>query len=183
MPNWCQNNLTLTGPATLIHDLWSRAQQLEREDGGYGLLQAMVPMPLGLENTRTNDTPCWYSWRIREWGVKWDIDIDGLTCETNADGKSATIYGDFDSAWDSPDEAFLRFAGQHDGVFVALSFLEPGNALAGWLEADGENVDYERVDLGDYDCADDIPPGLFDVIPMLKWYYDMLKDEEEERVV
>ena len=46
MPNWCNNNIDITGPAKTINALWKAATA---EEGG--LLNAMVPMPKELSET------------------------------------------------------------------------------------------------------------------------------------
>ena len=47
MPNWCNNNIEIRGPRAKIEALWKAATA---EAGG--LLNAMVPMPTELEDTK-----------------------------------------------------------------------------------------------------------------------------------
>ena len=47
MPNWCNNSIDINGPTDKIKDLFEKAGQ---EDSG--LLQAMVPMPSELNDTK-----------------------------------------------------------------------------------------------------------------------------------
>ena len=50
MPNWCNNSITITGPADQVKNLWEQAQT-NWKNGDYGLLNAMVPMPEALKGT------------------------------------------------------------------------------------------------------------------------------------
>jgi hypothetical protein len=108
MPNWCNNNIEITGPAkTRSMALWTAAQA---EDGG--LLNAMVPMPVELKDTTkgsNGDAVNWYDWSVSlNWGTKWDVDLEGIEYTDNEDG-TASISGYFDSAWAPPIEAYNRF--------------------------------------------------------------------------
>jgi len=120
MPNWCNNSITIQGSTDTIKTLWDEAN---RE--GSGLLNAMKPMPKELEDT-TSPTPedsnqpkidghdNWYSWRVANWGCKWDVDSDGLEYTDNHDG-TASISGWFESPWAPPIEAYNTFVEDMDG--------------------------------------------------------------------
>ena len=171
MPNWCNNSISIQGSTETIKTLWEEAN---RE--GSGLLNAMKPMPKELEGT-TSPTPDdkvqpkvdghdnWYSWRVENWGTKWDIDPkEGLEFTDNGDG-TAQISGWFESAWAPPIEAYNTFVEDMDGCSLTADYHEPGMDFAGFYD----NGDDEYMEgLGEYceqvvkgDTAIEDTPELF----------------------
>ena len=152
MPNWCNNSITIQGSTDTIKTLWDEAN---RE--GSGLLNAMKPMPKELEDT-TSPTPedsnqpkidghdNWYSWRVANWGGKWDVDSEGLEYTDNGDG-TASISGWFESPWGPPIEAYNTFVEDMDGCSLVADYHEPGMDFAGFYD----NGDDEYMEgLGEY---------------------------------
>ena len=71
----------------------------------------------------------WYSWRLANWGTKWDayeVDIDDSELEY---GFEVT----FDTAWSPPEEICYAIKEQFDEVSVSWFFDEPGMEVAGYL--------------------------------------------------
>ena len=142
MPNWCNNTLSIQGPTETLKPLWDEANQ---EDSG--LLQAMVPMPKELNDTTSpSDGDNWYSWRVENWGTKWDVDLEGLEFEDNGDGTSS-ITGWFDSAWAPPIEAYNKFLDDMDNCTLESWYEEGGMDFAGHY-IDGHDDYLEGI--GDY---------------------------------
>jgi hypothetical protein len=139
MPNWCNNNIDITGPADKIKALWDAAQA---EDGG--LLNAMVPMPVELKDTvkgSNGDAVNWYDWSVTNWGTKWDVDSEGLEFLDNEDG-TASISGYFDSAWSPPIEAYNRFLEANEDCSLNASYYEMGCDFAGMYDnGDDESIE------------------------------------------
>ena len=170
MPNWCNNSITIQGSTDTIKTLWDEAN---RE--GSGLLNAMKPMPKELEDT-TSPTPedsnqpkidghdNWYSWRVANWGCKWDVGSEGLEYTDNGDG-TASISGWFESPWGPPIEAYNTFVEDMDGCSLTADYHEPGMDFAGFYD----NGDDEYMEgLGEYceqvvkgDTAIEDTPQLF----------------------
>lgn len=150
MPNWCNNTLSIQGPTKTLKPLWEETKKS-------GLLQAMKPMPKGLEDT-TSPTPKdkkqpvidgfdnWYDWRVENWGTKWDVDHEGLEYTDNGDG-TASIVGWFDSAWAPPTEAFNTFCDDNDNCSLESFYEEGGMDFAGHYN-DGYDDYLEGI--GDY---------------------------------
>ncbi len=148
MPNWCNNSITITGPKDQITALWERAKTAQ--NGDFGLLQAMVPMPEALRGT-TSPTPQegqanykgeqpmidgvtnWYDWAVNNWGTKWDISDEGLEFEDTEDGYG-TIMGWFDSAWAPPIEAYNKFLTDNREFTIRATYEEGGMDFAGIYE-------------------------------------------------
>ena len=140
MPNWCNNSITITGPADQVKNLWEQAQT-NWKNGDYGLLNAMVPMPEALKGT-TSPSPDdgsqpevdgfnnWYDWCVANWGTKWDIDDQGLEFKDNNDG-TAQISGWFESAWAPPINAYDTFMNNNEEIEVYANYEEGGMDFAG----------------------------------------------------
>lgn len=148
MPNWCNNNFSIKGNVDTIRDLWESAQK------SGGLLSAIAPLPEILEGT-TSPTPAdidsslqqtmiaqtgsdnWYDWQVRNWGTKWDVDLDGLEFTDNGDG-TAMIEGWFESAWSPPIEAYETLADDFDSCHIHATYHEPGMDFGGVWDSDGD---------------------------------------------
>jgi len=134
MPNWCSNDIEITGPRDKIRALWD-ATQAE----GSGLLNALVPMPdniflgnLGEEERKMCEEqgiPNWYDWSVSNWGTKWDVDPEGL--EYSEDGDTATISGWMDTAWAPPVEAVQTYGEANPDVSITLNYNEGGMCFVG----------------------------------------------------
>jgi len=128
MPNWCNNNITISGPTETIKQLWEDAQTAG-PDGGFGLLEAMAPI---------GDWD--YGNAVETWGTKWDISDEGLEFTDNGDG-TASIQGWFDSAWAPPIGAYERFCDDMDNCEISASYFEPGMDFAGFWHGMEEHLD------------------------------------------
>ena len=84
-------------------------------------------MPPHFPDGTTDDR--WYSWRLTNWGTKWDayeVEIDD----------SEMHYGfevSFDTAWSPPEEICYAIKDQFDDLCVSWFFDEPGMEVAGYL--------------------------------------------------
>ena len=156
MPNWCNNNIEITGPAKTINAVWTAAQV---EDSG--LLNAMVPMPVELKDTvkgSNGDAVNWYDWSVTNWGTKWDVGLEGIEYTDNGDG-TATISGYFDSAWSPPIEAYNRFLEANEDCSLTGSYYEMGCDFAGFYDnGDDEHLENLR---DEYDLPEDEQSDLF----------------------
>ena len=156
MPNWCNNNIEITGPIDKIKALWDATQA---EDGG--LLNAMVPMPVELKDTvkgSNGDAVNWYDWSVTNWGTKWDVDLEGIEYTDNEDG-TASISGYFDSAWAPPVEAYNRFLEANEDCSLTASYYEMGCDFAGFYDnGDDEHLENLR---DEYDLPEDEQSDLF----------------------
>ena len=141
MPNWCNNNLTLTheDPAMIL-----RAKEaLDRGE----FLQEFIPVPQDLKDTVSGSMgedhreaheaqqkanrekhgySNWYDYCVGEWGTKWDVGGDGQT-DINPDGKM--LHTTFDSAWSPPINAYEKLVEM--GFGVEAMYYEGGMGYAG----------------------------------------------------
>ena len=141
MPNWCNNNLTLTheDPAMI-----QRAYDaLERGE----FLNEFIPVPEDLKitsgylgsgpeqeelerQTKANVEKYgygnWYDFSVGEWGTKWDVGGDGQS-DIHPDGKM--LHTSFDSAWSPPVNAYYKL--EELGFTVNAMYYEGGMCYAG----------------------------------------------------
>lgn len=174
MPNWCNNSINIVGPTSKIKDLWARANT----SVGFQLLNAMVPQPEDLSDDPEYDralsaTPDWYSWRVRNWGTKWDINDEGLGYEEYPDD-TAAITGWFDSAWAPPVEAIRTYLQANDDVIIELDYHEPGMCFVGRLREDCDEY-YEYSDCTSDNIKEFVGEEICD-----EWDLESLLAEYEE---
>ena len=141
MPNWCNNNLTLTheDPAMIL-----RAKEaLDRGE----FLSEFIPVPEDLkivagsvgdpdeqkelerktaENREKYGYGNWYDFCVGEWGTKWDVGGDGQT-DVHPDGRM--LHTTFDSAWSPPVNAYDKLV--ELGFGVEAMYYEGGMGYAG----------------------------------------------------
>ena len=160
MPNWCNNNLTLTheDPAMIL-----RAKEaLDRGE----FLQEFIPVPQDLKDTVSGSMgedhreaheaqqkanrekhgySNWYDFCVGEWGTKWDVGGDGQT-DIHPDGKM--LHTTFDSAWSPPVNAYVKL--EELGFGVNAMYYEGGMAYAGaYGEGGDEEINLEGMSADD----------------------------------
>ena len=130
MPNWCSNNISISGPREKIESIYN---QITSEDESKGLLDALVPMPQEIRDTlkEGSQTQDWYSWSIDNWGTKWEVNGEGLELQLDGDSNEASIHGYFDSAWGPPTTAYETFLDNNEDCELWASYEEPGMDFAG----------------------------------------------------
>ena len=166
MPNWCNNNLTLTheDPAMI-----QRAYDaLERGE----FLNEFIPVPEDLKitsgflgsgpeqeelerQTKANVEKYgygnWYDFSVGEWGTKWDVGGDGQS-DIHPDGKM--LHTSFDSAWSPPVNAYYKL--EELGFTVNAMYYEGGMCYAGEF-TDGSDNEINLEGLSADDIENDHP--------------------------
>jgi len=120
MPNWCDNQITITGPNSVIDKI---EKIVTEEKDGDGLLNYFHPMPKELDGTTSpssaSDKPQpmiegfdnWYDWRCENWSTKWEVNefygVDRQHLNDSLD--ESTISFGFSSAWSPPINAYQTF--------------------------------------------------------------------------
>ena len=151
MPNWCMNNVTVTGPVEKIKAL---VDAIEKDK----LLNHLVPM-------EEND-PDWYNKQINAWGTKWEV--SDVQFDVSEDGTEINMS--FDSAWSPPVQAFNTWGEENPDCKFVLKYFEPGIGFAGVADWDGEYFDDDT-----FTSEDDPEEYKQFILDEFGW-----EDEEEE---
>ena len=131
MPNWCNNNLTLThkDPAMIqrAYDALERGEFLSEfcpipRELGDAIADGSVNEAMVAKYGYSN----WYDYCVNEWGTKWDIGEQGAS-DIHPDGTMLHTY--FDSAWSPPTRAYEKLEAL--GFGVDAMYYEGGMGYAG----------------------------------------------------
>ena len=145
MPNWCDNQVTITGPNSVIDKIEKIVN--EEKDAG-GLLNFFHPMPKELRDTTADGSEDkkmiekygysdWYGWATDNWGTKWDIsEFYGVERELTPDGDSMISFA-FSSAWAPPIGAYEYFLAKNEDCTLEAHYYEGGCDFMGiWENGD-----------------------------------------------
>ena len=151
MPNWCDNQLSITGPNSVI-DKIEKIVKADDTHENTGLLHFFHPMPKELEGTTSPsssaDKPqpmvegfdCWYDWRVHNWSTKWEVcefyGVDRQYHSEQNEGESTISFG-FSSAWAPPINAYEKFLENNSDCSVRAFYYEGGCDFMGiWDNGD-----------------------------------------------
>ena len=160
MPNWCENYLRLEVPSKQEAD--KIVAVLDSDEDDVGLLNHLMPQP--------ENNPDWYSWRVNNWGTKWEVSIQHYDRDDNDDG-SATFNIHFDSAWGPPTGVY-DCVSEKEGWNLFATYIEGGMAFGGYHE-EGQDYSFE---LGSRDATD--APSWW--VDDHSWYYDQQEEWQQE---
>ena len=170
MPNWCDNQITITGPNSVI-DKIEKIVNEESNNAENGLLQFFHPMPKELLETEAGPlaktkkekqarqarklkfgAENWYDWRVNNWGTKWEVcEFYGIDKQPDALIGDSTITFAFSSAWSPPIGAYEKFLENNPDCFIRAYYYEGGCDFMGLWE-DGVDDCYAP---SDYKSTDD----------------------------
>ena len=142
MPNWCDNQVTITGSKSVIDKI---EKIVKEEKGAGGLLNFFKPMPKELEDTTSPSSSAdkpqpmvdgfdnWYDWRCENWGTKWEVNefygVDRI-------GKTMITFA-FSSAWSPPVGAYEYFLAKNEDCSLKAYYYEGGCDFMGvWDNGD-----------------------------------------------
>jgi hypothetical protein len=204
MPNWCDNQVTITGPNSVI----DKIEKITKEEDGVtdssdpkGLLQFMHPMPAELRDTTADGSKDkamiektgysdWYSWAVDNWGTKWEVcefyGVDRQHLNDSLD--ESTISFGFSSAWGPPLGAYDQFLADNENCSLIGRYYEGGCDFMGvWdngddrcysCSEDGPKSDSPFYDHGDGKEIDD----YFGITETLADYEAEQETEAEQKV-
>lgn len=164
MPNWCTNDLHVSGDKEQLRDFVSKS--IVNDDF---TLSGTYPTPAELENEtapsyyRGNEHDHesriafekrekelkdryghtnWYDWRIQNWGTKWDTSYASVYM--NDDDEFGVS---FESAWAPPCRWMRTVAKMYPLLTFKLSYMEEGMCFCGVSTAKGDNFKDKEGDI------------------------------------
>ena len=141
MPNWCNNDLTVTGPAKDLARFIKRSKTEGKADDGtpysYDFsFEPHLPLPKCLDvgpddgskrpaNVAATGFSSWYDRNNTVLGTKWDV-----RGEAQQRSKTEVIIT-FDSAWSPPQAGVEAVSALYPTLKFVLNWDEPGGDFAG----------------------------------------------------
>jgi hypothetical protein len=126
MPNWCSNNIFITGDEEKIKFLKNVIENGipsdKRQESNVFMTLVGIPPNMDLLEYETK----WYGTNIDNWGTKWDVSYD----ESYFEFDKNQIRMSPDTAW-SPPTGFCKSLAMNYGVTVEMYYEEPGNDFCG----------------------------------------------------
>ena len=202
MPNWCDNQITITGPNSVI-DKIEKIVKAEDTHENTGLLHFFHPMPKQLEGTTaplqkdaTKEEKAkakenlkkygydnWYDWRVENWGTKWDImEFYNINRKEIGEDESEISLG-FDTAWAPALGAYERFIDENSNCSLKAYYYEPGCDFMGeWDNGIDSCFEVAKYSLDDDFWKQGIGSTLDDYFgiteSMAQYLEDTMMDEE-----
>ena len=197
MPNYCNNNIVITGPNSVI----DKIEKIANGDKG-DLLQYFYPMPKELNDTVAGPEPKtkkeklekrrlqveygasnWYDWRVENWGTKWDImEFYNINRKEIGEDESEISLG-FDTAWAPALGAYEKFIDKNSNCSLKAYYYEPGCDFMGeWDNGIDSCFEVAKYGLDDDFWKQGIGSTLDDYFgiteSMAQYLEDTMMDEE-----
>ena len=198
MPNWCDNQVTITGSKSVIDKIEKIVREEEnidlssKEKGeSMGLLSFMYPMPKELEDTTSPSSSAkkpqpmvdgfdnWYDWRCENWSTKWDVnEFYGV------DRQGDTISFGFSSAWSPPIGAYEKFLDKNEDCSLKAYYYEGGCDFMGEWDNGVDDCyapsDYKSTDDFWNDGVGSTLDEMFNITESMAEYEAELEAEKED---
>ena len=196
MPNWCDNQVTITGPNSVI----DKIEKIVKADDSHentGLLHFFHPMPKELEGTTSPsssaDKPqpmvegfdCWYDWRVEKWSTKWEVcEFYGVDKQADALIGHSTISFGFSSAWAPPIGAYEQFLVDNEDCSLKAYYYEGGCDFMGEWDNGSDDCyapsDYKSTDDFWQDGVGSTLDEMFNITESMAEYEAELEAEKED---
>jgi len=166
MPNWCYNELRITGDEEKLIEL----QNLVQGKNGCLDFDKVIPYP---DEYRKQDEYCaklppeerykvkdgynsgGYDWCIATWGTKWNA------CEPSYNTDGETIMYSFDTAWSPPEPIVEKLSEMFPTLHFELRFEEGGMGFSGYsiyekgIQIEYATGSYNAFPLTEHECFDE----------------------------
>lgn len=201
MPNWCENEMTIShkDPAMMQKavEAWNSGKFLGVlvPEPDYSVTPVAQTYPhitaqfakteeekaAALANAPKIREDAWWDWRVQNWGTKWDIGNDSSRDPATLDDDGLSMWVWFDSAWSPPVDAYLKL--EELGFEIKAYYHESGCCFCGKFE-DGQDECYD-INIPEGMRADEwleenIPADILNSLNLVENYQDWQDIEEEE---
>ena len=196
MPNWCDNQVTITGSKSVIDKI---EKIVKEEKDGNGLLNFFYPMPKELEDTTSPSSSAnkpqpmvdgfdnWYDWRCENWSTKWDVSefygVDRQYLTEQSEGESTISFG-FSSAWSPPIGAYENFLAKNEDCSLKAYYYEGGCDFMGEWDNGSDDCyapsDYKSDDDFWQDGVGSTLDDMFNITEPMAEYEAELEAEKED---
>jgi len=169
MPNYCQNNLTITADKATIDTLQTAFAEGKflatlRPEPDYDKVEVSPTFPQISGTDPVEKSRAWWDWRVQHWGTKWDVGGENDHMERVSDTE---LYMSFESAWSPPIEALQS----RDDIQYVLHYCETGCDFCGTASGDSDGHSDENYSI------EDAPPHLVAEFALDEWR-EAMGDEE-----
>ena len=136
MPNWCSNEITISGDVTKIVQALESIENKEDRN----LFKSLIDVP---QDEYDND---WYNTNLKYFGTKWDVSYE--ECDPQEIDDECIVLTP-STAWAPPIEFGVNLAKKY-GVEVDMYYHESGMDFCGktYIKSDGTYIeeDYEYME-------------------------------------
>jgi hypothetical protein len=136
MPNWCWNEITISGDVTKIVEALESIENKEENN----LFKTLIDVP---QDEYERD---WYNTNLKWFGTKWDVSHEG--CDPQEIDDECIVLSP-STAWSPPIEFGVNLAKKY-GVEVDMYYHESGMDFCGktYIKSDGEYTeeDYDYME-------------------------------------
>ena len=181
MPNWCYNNITISGEPNRLERLKSAITIIKNsnEDVKNRLFESLIGLPPNT-NMEEYKNQGWYNTNVDWFGTKWDVGFEFVQEMTDT-----YIYMSGDTAWSPPINFCIELSKLYK-VDIEMYYEEPGSDFCGKTHIDSEGnyteEDYSYQEgLYRFDGYDEWYDREF--TSALEWMVDELGDEDEPNFI
>lgn len=170
MPNWCENELTVTGPVDRVGEFMSLITQVDQMNLDFNLF---VPYPAEykhLDQVAQLAHEAWralpeaerppystlprdgynsggYEWCVRNWGTKWNVNHEvGEIKAPKSTDRRRSVRLTFNTAWSPPTPVVLAMSHQFPDIKFTLKYWEQGCGFRGTYRAHRGGCTEDTVD-------------------------------------
>ena len=156
MPNWCDNDLLISGPQRDFDEFvewleskrkstgkdfsfaWVHPMPEELKHSSYGNCQGEKPLTKLTEEQLKKKYGAinWYKWNIQNWATKWDIAGDDVPYHPRV----RSLVMAFCTAWSPPEGAIFEFSRKFPKLMFTLHYSEPGMCFRGTFKVKDTKV-------------------------------------------
>jgi hypothetical protein len=143
MPNWCYNKLIVSGPSQQLKRFVERVRSFDDAGNEIPLdFETLIPTPPELLRKQRKyddklhlylkritadpgiDNDDWYTFRVRRWGTKWNLDN-----ETEREERPGEVIYTFNTAWSPPLPWIKTASEQFPDLLFGIVYDDPTNDI------------------------------------------------------